>query len=100
MASHNEMLLELEALLQSAQLERNRYKSTLFKIIDFINEYEHPDTEAIQDMAQISLDGEPSTADEFNIDMNDEHDNRNAEILKYDESMQNKGDDIEYDYSE
>tara|TARA_R100000008_G_C3456103_1_gene101814 strand:- start:208 stop:510 length:303 start_codon:yes stop_codon:yes gene_type:complete len=100
MASHNEMLLELEALLQSAQLERDRHKSTLFKIIDFINEYELPDTEAIQDMAQISLDGEPSTADEFNIDMNDEHDNRNAEILKYDESMQNKGDDIEYDYSE
>lgn len=100
MASHNEMLLELEALLQNSQLERDRYKSTLFKIIDFINEYEYPDTQAIQDMAQTSLDGEASTADEFNVDINDEHDDRNAEILRYDQSMENKGDDIEYDYSE
>lgn len=100
MASHNEMLLELEALLQNSQLERDRYKSTLFKIIDFINEYEYPDIEAIQDMAQTSLDGESSTADEFNVDINDEHDDRNAEILRYDQSMENKGDDIEYDYSE
>ena len=100
MASHNEMLLELETLLQSSQLERDRYKSTLFKIIDFINEYEYPDTQVIQDIAQTSLDGEPSTADEFNVDINNEHDDRNAEILRYDQSMENKGDDIEYDYSE
>tara|TARA_R100000008_G_C3569239_1_gene161016 strand:+ start:1160 stop:1399 length:240 start_codon:yes stop_codon:yes gene_type:complete len=65
----NEMLLDMEGYL-------NRYRRALEQIA---NNKNIKDPEILKALARAALDGEPTTADEFNININ-------------------KGDDIEYKF--